>query len=116
MVTLGAERPPRCFCVTGNLESGMRLTAVVLGIGVILGGLNVLPSGARLGAAEMVAAKLGQKIADVTFTDAAGKKASLYDLKGKKAVVAVFISFECPVSTSYSPVLADLAKRYADKD
>jgi hypothetical protein len=60
-------------------------------------------------------AKLGTKIANVTFKDGAGKAASLYDLKDKKAVVVVFLSFECPVSTNYSPILAQMAKTYADK-
>ena len=37
----------------------------------------------------------------------------LHDLAGTKATVVVFLSFECPISTSYSPVLAEMAKRYA---
>ena len=66
-------------------------------------------------AEDSAAAKLGRKIADVAFVDAAGKKVTLYDLKGKKAVAAVFLSFECPNSTGYAPVLADMAKRYAEQ-
>ena len=31
------------------------------------------------------------------------------------AVVVVFVSFDCPVSTSYSPVLAQMAKEYESK-
>src|SRR5262245_17909391 len=58
-------------------------------------------------------AQLNKKIANLTFKDAAGKATALYDLKGKKAVVLVFLSFDCPVSTSYSQPLADLAKQYA---
>ncbi len=61
------------------------------------------------------AARLGTKIADFSLKDAAGKPVVLRDLKEKKAVVVVFLSFDCPNSTGYSPVLADLAKRYADK-
>src|SRR5262245_53512116 len=60
-------------------------------------------------------AKINKKIDNVSFTDAAGKKVSLYDLQDKKAVVVVFLSFECPVSTSYSEPLADLAKAYAGR-
>jgi len=65
--------------------------------------------------AEEPAAKLGQKISDVKFTDAAGKGATLYDHAGKKGTVVVFVSFQCPVSTSYSSVLADMALRYAEQ-
>jgi peroxiredoxin len=61
------------------------------------------------------AAKLGQKIDDIGFKDAAGKAITLAGLQGKKATVVVFLSFDCPVSTSYSQPLADLAKAYADK-
>ena len=38
-----------------------------------------------------------------------------HDLKGEKAIVVVFLSFECPISTAYSPVLAEMAKRYAEQ-
>src|SRR5262249_48130871 len=57
-------------------------------------------------------AKLGKKIDNVTFKDEAGKTHALYDLKGKKATVIVFLSFECPVSTSYSQPLSDMAKEF----
>jgi peroxiredoxin len=79
-------------------------------------GLAALVSGLLSGpalATDVGAAKLGQKITDVTLVDHAGKKVSLHDLAGTKATVVVFLSFECPISTSSSPVLADLAKRYA---
>src|SRR5262245_53384536 len=61
------------------------------------------------------APKLGQKIANVTFTTADGKKTSLYDLKDQEAVVAVFFSFECPNCTGYAPILADMTKKYAER-
>ena len=64
---------------------------------------------------DVVVDKLNKKIDNITLKDAAGKPRSLYDLKDKKAVVVVFLSFECPVSTSYSSVLAELAKTYRDK-
>ena len=60
-------------------------------------------------------AKLGTKIANVTFKDAAGKLAALHDLAGKKALVIIVLNFDCPNSTGYSPILADMAKVYADK-
>jgi peroxiredoxin/cytochrome c553 len=64
---------------------------------------------------SVVVDKLNKKIDNVTLKDAAGKPCSLYDLKDKKAIVVVFLSFECPVSTSYSSALAELAKTYRDK-
>jgi hypothetical protein len=60
-------------------------------------------------------AKLGKRIDNIVFTDAAGKATALHDFKDKKAIVIVFLSFDCPVSTSYSPVLADLHKTYSAK-
>lgn len=57
-------------------------------------------------------AHLGQKIANFTLRDAAGKPFALHDVKGKKAVVVVFLSFDCPVATSYLPHLADLHRDY----
>jgi peroxiredoxin len=56
--------------------------------------------------------KIGKKIERVSFRDAAGKTFSLTDLKNKEAIVAIFLSFDCPVSTSYSQTLADLHKTY----
>ncbi len=64
---------------------------------------------------DVVVAKLNKKIDNVTLHDAAGQARSLYDLQDKKAIVVVFLSFECPVSTSYSSLLAELAKTYRDK-
>lgn len=59
--------------------------------------------------------KIGTKIAPVTFRNAAGKPFAWHDLKDKKAVVVVFLSFDCPVSTSYAQVLADLNKVYGPR-
>jgi peroxiredoxin len=57
-------------------------------------------------------AEPGKPVADFTLSDPAGKPQSLHALKGKKAVVAVFLSFECPVSNSYAPLLAELHAKY----
>jgi peroxiredoxin len=54
-------------------------------------------------------AQVGKKIANVSFTDDKGATFMLHDLKDKKAIVLVFLSFDCPVSTSYSQVLAEMA-------
>ncbi len=59
--------------------------------------------------------KLNKKIDNLTFKTADGKAVTLYDSKDKKAVVVVFLSFDCPVSNGYAPVLAALHKVYADK-
>jgi peroxiredoxin/mono/diheme cytochrome c family protein len=81
-------------------------------LGLALAGL--LAGG--IGAAEGVDVdKVNTKIADFTLKDARGKPVSLSDFKGKEAVVVVFLSFECPVSNGYSPVLAEMAKAYGKK-
>ncbi len=59
--------------------------------------------------------KINTKIADFQFQGADGKPVSLYALKDKKAVVVVFLSFDCPVSASYAPVLAQMSQTYAEK-
>jgi peroxiredoxin len=64
---------------------------------------------------EPSGARLGTKIADVAFKDASGKNASLHGLAGTKATVVVFLNFDCPNSTGYSSLLADMAKRYRDR-
>ncbi len=61
---------------------------------------------------ELVVDKLNKKIDNFTLPDAAGRDVSLYDLKDKKVVVIVFLSFDCPVSNSYAPSLAELARSY----
>lgn len=61
-------------------------------------------------------AKLNKKIDNLTFKDAAGKAVALHDLKNKKAVVVVFLSFECPVSNSYAPFLNEFTKQYGPRD
>jgi peroxiredoxin len=66
-------------------------------------------------AADPSDAKLGTKIANVTFQDAAGKTSALHDLTGKKAVVVVTLNFDCPNSTGYSATLVEMAKTYGDK-
>src|SRR5262249_41526188 len=58
---------------------------------------------------------VGKKVEDVRLTDAAGKALAPHDLKDQKAVVVVFLSFDCPVSRSYAAGLADLAKAYEDR-
>ncbi len=59
-------------------------------------------------------ATTGEAIQDLVFRDAAGRPFALHDLKGKRAVVVVFLSFECPVSTGYAAPLAELSAAYRD--
>jgi thiol-disulfide isomerase/thioredoxin len=57
--------------------------------------------------------KLGKKIeAAVTVT---GKSTPLADLKGDKATVVFFLSFECPNSTGYTPTILELVKEFGAK-
>ena len=57
-------------------------------------------------------AKLNTKIPNLTFRADLGKTLALHDLKDQKAIVVVFLSFECPVSNSYCPILIDMVKEY----
>ncbi len=66
-------------------------------------------------AAETVSNALVGKAIRVPTWKSAGKSLSFDDLKERKGVVVVFLSFDCPVSTSYVPVLNDLAKQYDSK-
>jgi peroxiredoxin/mono/diheme cytochrome c family protein len=61
-------------------------------------------------------ARLGQKVEDLSFRDAAGKTYRLYELKDQKAIVLIFLSFECPVSNSYAEPLTDMVKEYGKHD
>src|SRR6266481_3930952 len=57
-------------------------------------------------------AKLGEKMPNLTFKDDKGKIHRLYELENKKAIVIVFLSFECPVSKSYSEPLSEIASEF----
>src|ERR1700685_2474353 len=92
------------------MEKSMRFVWCGLVAALVLGSSQ---GAAR--ATDIAAGKLGQRISDITLADPSGKKVPLFDLRGEKAIVVVFLSFECPVSTSYSPVLADLCKQYRAK-
>lgn len=57
-------------------------------------------------------AKLGEKMPNLTFKDDKGKSHRLYELENRKAIVLVFLSFECPVSNSYSQPLSEIADEF----
>jgi len=59
--------------------------------------------------------QIGKKIAHVVLRDDTGKAHAVAGLAGKKALVVAFLSFECPVSTGYSAILADLAGAYGQR-
>ena len=75
----------------------------------------LLPASAAHASETVTTEKLGKKIEHLALKDAGGKPWSLADLKEPKAVVVVFLSFECPVSTSYAQLLAELAKTYGER-
>jgi peroxiredoxin len=59
--------------------------------------------------------RLNKKIDNVTLTATDGKPAQLHDLADRKAVVLVFLSFDCPVSNHYATTLAELHAVYSGK-
>jgi peroxiredoxin len=60
-------------------------------------------------------ADIGRKSSNLSFTFLDGKSTSLYDLgRGKKAVVVLFLTFDCPVSTSYLAEVTELVEKYKD--
>src|SRR5262249_21234761 len=59
--------------------------------------------------------RLGKVIEDFTVSDCSGKPIALRDFKDQKAVVIVFLSFDCPVSASYAPTLTGLHESYASR-
>jgi mono/diheme cytochrome c family protein len=48
-------------------------------------------------------------LAELSFPDAKGQRVAWKDCAGRNATVVVFLSFDCPMSTSYAKPLADLA-------
>src|SRR5262245_15673413 len=60
-------------------------------------------------------AGVGRLVADVAFTDLAGKAGKLSDFRASKLTVIAFTSTTCPVSKKYAPSLARLEKEYGAK-
>src|SRR5438128_1860605 len=80
--------------------------AVALAVGFLLVGLTRAEDGPRTD-------KLNASFAKLTLTNPDGKAVALADLKDPKAVVVVFLSFDCPVSNGYTTYLNELAKKHA---
>src|SRR5262249_38674827 len=57
-------------------------------------------------------ALLGKPVADISLVSVNGQSCTLHNLNTGKALVVVFFTFDCPVSTSYLPALNALAKKY----
>jgi mono/diheme cytochrome c family protein len=57
----------------------------------------------------------GERVADVTVTDIAGKRTTLAGLAGTTGAVLVIRDVECPVTQRYSPRLAELEKEFGPK-
>jgi peroxiredoxin len=58
---------------------------------------------------------LGQRMANFQLKDTDGNVVSLYNFRGKIAVVLAFMGTDCPVGNLYAPRLAELNKTYKDK-
>ena len=57
----------------------------------------------------------GERVADITVSDVAGKRTTLAGLAGKSGAVLVIRDAECPVTQRYSPRLSELEKEYGPK-
>src|SRR5438128_1680817 len=80
------------------------------------GRVPALLLGLILTANPVAAAEINRPVGDVRLAGVEGKNSTLHAHKGKAAVVAVFLSFECPVSNSYVPLLNELARTYQAKN
>src|SRR3954452_8576415 len=70
--------------------------------------------GSALADADDSSDKLGKKI-EPALVDPAGATVPFAKVRGEKATVVVFFSFDCPNSTGYTPTLLDLHKDFAGK-
>ncbi len=82
---------------------------------LVLTAVLALALPARADKADTDVDKLNKKIDSFTLKGGDGKEFALSSLEGKKAVVVVFLSFNCPVSNGYSPVLIELHRAYSGK-
>ncbi|RMG07856.1 MAG: hypothetical protein D6731_22905 [Planctomycetota bacterium] len=67
-----------------------------------------------LAAGTAWAYEAGERVANFSGVDAAGRRHSLDDVRGKPVVLVVWSS-KCPASRSYGPALQRLAKRFAGR-
>jgi peroxiredoxin len=83
------------------------LLTVILSIGLVLGSAYTSDKSSPI--------QPGRRTDNIVFTDLAGKRFMLHDFSDKKAIVVVFLSFECPMSNSYVPFLSAMARTYAER-
>jgi peroxiredoxin len=55
------------------------------------------------------------RVKDFVLSDVHGRSHGRLEWKGKKALVVLFLGIECPVSNSYAPEMARLAKEYTPR-
>jgi peroxiredoxin len=87
-----------------SLLTGLALAAVLLA------------AGRNSAAAGEKGAKIGDKVANLTFKDIRYLPRSLADFPKAKAFVLVFTTTSCPVAQRYLPVLRTMEKEYRGKD
>lgn len=68
-----------------------------------------------LNAADPLNVKIGERVKDFKLKDYTGKEHALYEWKGNKAVVVMFIATQCPVSNAYNQRMVELANDYKSK-
>jgi len=55
------------------------------------------------------------RLPNVLASDEKEREVHLYNIKGKKAIVIIFIATRCPISNDYNARMVDLAKAYTPK-
>ncbi|HEV3386506.1 MAG TPA: redoxin family protein [Gemmata sp.] len=82
---------------------------------LLLAALSLAASVTIAAAVDKPNAVVGTKAPALTLSGLDGKSVSFDSLRGKTATVVLFVSFDCPVSTSYMPELNALAKSHTEK-
>lgn len=89
------------------------LVSLVLGMSVILAQEKKEPNDQEQTLSALV--KLNKKIESLTFTDIAGDKKTLEEVRGANATIVAFLNFQCPISNKQTPELIELATKYKQK-
>src|SRR5262245_41385766 len=90
------------------------LPAVLLGAAAVVFGLSGRAAPGDKDAEKPDVDKLNKKVS-FSLATAEGKAFDSTAIKDKKAIVVVFLSFDCPVSNGYASTLIDIHKRYSSK-
>ena len=59
---------------------------------------------------------IGRRVPDFVLTDLKGNKTAFSDFGESEFAVVVFLGTQCPIGNAYVPILADLQKKFADKE